>query len=46
MVQGYVLDRECEKHGITVSEVQLITCCRPPRLTRSSTLEETLTLHP
>jgi parvulin-like peptidyl-prolyl isomerase len=46
MVQGYVLDRECEKHGITVNEVEIDKRVADLRASLApSTLEETLALH-
>lgn len=46
MVQGYVLDRECKKRGIIVSEAEIDKRVEDLRKTLSpSTLDETLKMH-
>jgi parvulin-like peptidyl-prolyl isomerase len=46
MVQSYVLDRECEKRGITASESEIDKRVADLRASLApATLEETLTLH-
>jgi parvulin-like peptidyl-prolyl isomerase len=46
MVQSYVLDRECEKRGVTVNESEIDKRVADLRASLApSTLEETLTLH-
>jgi len=46
MVQSYVLDRECEKRGVTVSESEIDKRVADLRASVApATLEETLTMH-